>query len=57
MIVGEKKSASSKEQSVPEWILAPNGASARNYIFRLTNNSGGSVDIVNALFFYDSLAA
>lgn len=56
MMVGEKKSASSKEQSVPEWILAPDGASERNYIFRLTNNSGGTVDIVNALFFYDSEA-
>ena len=57
MMVGEKKSASSKEQSVPEWILAPDGETARNYIIRLTNNSGGTVDIVNAIFFYDSSAA
>lgn len=57
LIVGEKKSASSKEQAVPEWILAPNGASARNYLFRMTNNSGGTVDIVNSVFFYDSEAA
>lgn len=57
LIVGEKKSASSKEQAVPEWILAPDGASERNYLFRMVNNSGGTVDIVNAIFFYDSEAA
>ena len=56
MLVGEKKSASSKEQQVPEWILAPDGENERLYIFRLTNNSGGPVDVVNALFFYDSEA-
>lgn len=54
MMVGEKKSASSKEQAVPEYILAPDGASARDYLIRGTNNSGGTVDIVNAIFFYDS---
>jgi hypothetical protein len=57
MIVGEKKSASSKEQAVPEWILAPDGSNARNYLMRATNNGGGTVDIVNAIFFYDSEAA
>lgn len=57
MMAGEKKSAGSKEQSVPEWILAPDGASARDYLIRLTNNSGGTMDVVNALFFYDSEAA
>ena len=56
-MVGEKKSASSKEQAVPEWVMAPNGASARNYLIRATNNSGGTVDLVNALFFYDSGAS
>ncbi len=56
-IVGEKKSASSKEQAVPEWILAPDGNDARDYLMRATNNSGGTVDIVNAIFFYDSEAA
>lgn len=56
MMAGEKKSASSKEQTVPEYILAPNGTSARDYLMRATNNSGGTVDIVNALFFYDSEA-
>ena len=56
MIVGEKRSASSKEQSVPEWILAPDGNDARYYLMRAPNNSGTTVDIVNALFFYDSHA-
>lgn len=56
LMVGEKKSASSKEQSVPEYILAPNGVSARDYIIRAKNNSGGTADIVTALFFYDSEA-
>lgn len=57
LIVGEKKSASSKEQAVPEWILAPDGVNARDYLMRATNNSGGAVDIVNAIFFYDSEAS
>lgn len=56
LIVGEKKSASSKEQAVPEWILAPDGTSARDYIIRLHNNSGGDVDVVNSIFFYDTHA-
>ena len=55
MIVGEKKSASSKEQAVPEWILAPDGENVRDYLIRATNN-GGTVDITNAIFFYDSEA-
>ena len=54
MIVGEKRSASSKEQSVPEWVMAPNGNDLRYYTMRAPNNSGTTVDIVNALFFYDS---
>lgn len=57
MIVGEKRSASSREQSVPEWVLAPNGNNLRYYTMRATNNSGTTVDIVNAIFFYDSEAA
>lgn len=57
MIVGEKRSASSKEQSVPEWVLAPDGNDLRYYTMRATNNSGTTVDIVNALFFYDSKAS
>lgn len=57
MMSGEKKGASSKEQVVPEWVLAPDGVNERNYIIRITNNSGGDVDIVNSIFFYDSEAA
>lgn len=57
MIVGEKRSASSKEQAVPEYILAPDGTSARNYLIRATVNGGATVDITNAIFFYDSEAA
>ncbi len=53
---GEKKSAGSKETSVPEWVLAPSGASARDYLMRLTNNSGGTIDFNHSLFFYDSEA-
>lgn len=51
---GEKKSAGSKETSVPEWILAPDGVNARDYLMRLTNNSGGAIDFNHDLFFYDS---
>ena len=57
LISGEKKGASSKEQVVPEWILAPNGSNARDYLLRATNNSGGTIDIVNSIFFYDSEAS
>lgn len=53
LIAGEKKSASSKEQAVPEWILAPDGVDARDYLLRATVN-GGATDIVNAIFFYDT---
>lgn len=53
---GEKKSAGSKETAVPEWVLAPDGESERNYLMRLTNNSGGTIDFNHALFFYDSEA-
>ena len=56
-ITGEKRATSSKEQAVPEWILAPDGNSARNYLMRATNNSGADVSINNALFFYDSEAS
>lgn len=56
-MVGEKKSASSKEQAVPEWIFTPDGDNARDYLLRTTNNSGGTLDLNNAIFFYDSEAA
>lgn len=55
-LFGEKKSTSSQDMAVPEWIMAPNGASARDYLLRATNNSGGTVDIVHNLFWYDSEA-
>ena len=56
-ITGEKRSTSSKEQAVPEWILAPDGENLRYYLMRATNNSGANVDINNAIFFYDTGAA
>jgi hypothetical protein len=56
-MIGEKKSANNLDQAVPEWILAPNGASARDYAFKVTNNSGGTIDLVAGIFFYDNKAA
>ena len=53
-LIGEKKSASNLDQAVPEWILAPNGILERKYIVRITNNSGGTVDVINGIFFYDT---
>ena len=57
MMAGEKKSAGSKEQAVPEWILAPDGNNARDYLFRGHNNGSGAVDLTPSVFFYDSEAA
>ncbi|MCK5602182.1 hypothetical protein KAR91_09945 [Candidatus Pacearchaeota archaeon] len=56
-ILGENKGTGSDEINVPEWVLAPNGASARNYTMRVTNNSGGVLNYIASLFFYDSEAA
>lgn len=56
-MIGEKKSASNLDQAVPEWILAPDGASARDYAFKVTNNSGGTLDLIAGIFFYDTGAA
>lgn len=53
-MLGEKRSASSEESHVPEWIFTPDGENARDYLFRLTNNSGGTVDILDSIFFFDS---
>jgi len=55
-IIGENKGTGSDEVHLPEYICAPNGESERNYIMRVTNNSGGNLDYVPALFFYDSEA-
>ena len=56
-MLGENKSASSQEMSVPEFILAPDGASARDYILRVHNNGAGILDLLHNIFFYDSEAA
>jgi hypothetical protein len=53
---GEKKSTGTQDINVPEWILAPNGASARDYLIRVTNNSGGTIDVIHNVFFFDSEA-
>ena len=55
-MLGEKRSTSSSETHVPEWILTPNGDSLRYYLFRLTNNSGAAADIIDSIFFFDSEA-
>ena len=57
LITSARRTGGSQDQIVPEWILAPNGESARNYLLRLTNNSGGTITAVNAIFFYDTGAA
>lgn len=57
LITSARRSGGSQEQIVPEWILAPDGTSARDYLVRLINNSGGTITVVNAIFFYDSEAA
>lgn len=56
-MVGENKGTGSDEINIPEWVMAPDGASERNYLFRVTNNSGGVLNYIPALFFYDSEAA
>jgi hypothetical protein len=57
ILVGEKKSASNLDQSIPEWVLAPDGTSARDYAFKVTNNTGGTIDLVGGIFFHDNKAA
>ena len=56
-MTGTNKSTSSQDTNVPEWILTPDGASARDYIFKITNNGGGTADVTTAIFFYDTEAA
>ena len=56
-MMGEKKSTGSQDMTVPEWILAPDGASTRDYLLRVTNNSGGTVDVIHNIFFFDSGAS
>lgn len=57
LITAARRTGGSQDQIVPEWVLAPDGTSARNYLLRLTNNSGGTISVTNAIFFYDSEAA
>ncbi len=54
---GEKKSTGTQDMAVPEWVLAPSGANARDYLLRVTNNSGGPIDLIHNIFFMDSKAA
>lgn len=56
-MTGTNKSTSSQDTNVPEWILTPDGASARDYIFKITNNGLGTADVTSAIFFYDTEAA
>jgi hypothetical protein len=54
---GENKSTGTQDMAVPEFVMAPDGASARDYLIRTTNNGGGTADILHNLFWYDSEAA
>jgi hypothetical protein len=56
-MTGTNKSTSSRDTNVPEWILTPNGALARDYVFKITNNGLGTADVTTAIFFYDTEAA
>jgi hypothetical protein len=56
-LLGENKSTGTQDMSVDEFVMAPDGASARDYLIRTTNNGGGTVDILHNLFFYDSEAS
>ncbi len=56
-MIGDNKGTASEDINVPEWVMAPDGASERNYVFRVTNNSGGVLNYIPALFFYDTGAA
>lgn len=55
-IAGEKKATGNKEQAVPEWVLAPDGTNARDYLFRARVNGNATIDVTNSIFFYDSEA-
>ena len=57
LITSARREGGSIEQVIPEWVCAPDGANARDYLLRLINNSGGTITVVNAIFFYDSEAA
>ena len=57
LITSARRTGGSQDQIVPEWVLAPDGSNLRNYLLRLTNNSGGIISVTNAIFFYDTGAA
>jgi hypothetical protein len=50
LLAGQKNSAGSVDQLVPEYILK----AGTNYLLRYTNNNNSSVDVVTAIFFFDS---
>lgn len=56
-MTGTNKSTGSQGTNVPEWIFTPDGASARDYIFKIHNNGSGTADVNSAIFFYDTNAA
>jgi hypothetical protein len=56
-MLGENKATGTQDMAVPEFVMAPDGASARDYLIRTTNNGGGTADILHNLFWYDTGAA
>ncbi len=50
LLAGAKNSAGSVDQLVPEYVLK----AGTNYLLRYTNNSNSTVDLVTAIFFFDS---
>lgn len=55
-MLGENKSTGNQDMAVPEFVMAPNGASSRDYLIRTRNNGSGTADIIHNLFWYDSEA-
>lgn len=56
-LFGDNKSTGTQDMAVPEFVMVPNGANARDYLLRATNNGSGIVDLLHNLFFYDSAAS
>jgi hypothetical protein len=56
-MLGDNKSTGNQSMAVPEFVMAPDGASARDYLIRTTNNGGGTADVLHNLFWYDTGAA
>ena len=53
IITAARRSGGSGDQLVPEFVCTAN----TNYLLRLINNSGGTIDALNSIFFYDSGAS